>query len=507
TVSGSGAGVVVLKRLEDALADGDRIRAVIRGSAVNNDGARKAGFTAPSAEGQGRVIAEALAVAGVTAHSVSYVEAHGSGTPLGDTIEVAALNRVFAAVTEPRGCALGSVKTNLGHLDAAAGVAGLVKTVLALEHGALPASLHFEEPNPRLRLDEGPFYVNTRLSPWPTGPEPRRAGVSAFGLGGTNAHLILEEAPAAETPAPSRPWQLLLISTRTPTALEAATDRLSAHLAAHPEQDFADVAYTSKLGRRAFQHRRILVCRDRADASAALAGRDPSRLLSGAEEMAGRPVAFAFPGLGEHYPEMGRGLYEQERGFRERIDLCAELLLPLLGTDLRQLLYPARSAEHRSPAAKGGVDLRAMLGRSGEEGAGHTENLLDRTAFAHPALFAVEYALAGLWQDWGIVPQAVVGYSLGEYVAACVAGIFSLEDALLLVARRAQMIEELPVGAMLAVPLAAAALPELLGPELAPELAIAAVNGPQVTVVSGTPAAVAELESRLAARGLSGRRL
>jgi amino acid adenylation domain-containing protein len=503
TVNGSGTGVVVLKRLEDALADGDRIRAVIRGSAVNNDGSRKAGFTAPSAEGQGRVIAEALAVAGVPAQSISYVEAHGSGTPLGDSIEVAALTRVFASVTAPRSCGLGSAKTSLGHLDAAAGVAGLVKTALALEHRALPASLNCEEPSPRLRLDEGPFYVNTRLSPWPAGPGPRRAGVSAFGLGGTNAHLVLEEAPEAEASSPSRPWQLLLLSARTPTALEAATDRLSAHLAAHPEQDLADVAFTAKLGRRAFQHRRMLVCRDRADASTALAGRDPGRLLSGAEEMAGRPVAFAFPGLGEHYPEMGRGLYEQERGFRERIDLCAELLLPLLGTDLRELLYPARSAKHRGAPAGGGVDLRAMLGRGG--GAG-TDSPLDRTAFAHPALFAVEVALAGLWQDWGIVPQAVVGYSLGEYAAACIAGVFSLEDALLLVARRAQMIEELPEGAMLAVPLAPAELGGLLGPDLA-DLAVAAVNGPRVSVVAGPTATVAELESRLAAQGLAGRRL
>jgi phthiocerol/phenolphthiocerol synthesis type-I polyketide synthase E len=502
TVNGSGAGVVVLKRLEDAIRDSDTVRAVIRGSAVNNDGSRKAGFTAPSAEGQGRVIAEALAVAGVPARSISYVEAHGSGTPLGDSIEVAALSRVFASVTEPRSCALGSVKTSLGHLDAAAGAAGLIKTALSLEHRALPASLNFEEPNPRLHLDKGPFYVNTRLRPWPEGSGPRRAGVSAFGLGGTNAHLVLEEAPEAEPSGPSRPWQLLLLSARTPTALEAATDRLSAHLDSHPEQDFADVAWTAKLGRRAFPHRRMLVCRDRDDARAALAGRDPGRLLTGAEEMAGRPVAFVFPGLGEHYPDMGRGLYEQEPGFRERIDHCAELLLPLLGTDLREVLYPPRPAAHRQTPT-GGADLRAMLGRGGE---GIGESPLDRTAFAHPALFAVEVALAGLWQDWGIVPQAVAGYSLGEYAAACIAGVFSLEDALLLVARRAQMIEELPEGAMLAVPLAPEELGDLLGPDLG-DLAVAAVNGPRVSVAAGPTAAVAELESRLAAQGLAVRRL
>ena len=502
TVTGSGVGVVVLKRLEDALADGDRIRAVIRGSAVNNDGSHKAGFTAPSSEGQGRVIAEALAVAGVAPRTLSYVEAHGSGTPLGDTIEVAALSRVFAAVTGPRRCALGSVKTNLGHLDAAAGIAGLIKTALALEHRALPPSLHFEEPSPRLRLDEGPFYVPTRLSPWPAGPAPRRAGVSSFGLGGTNVHVVLEEAPEVPEPAPSRPWQLLLLSARTPGALEAATDRMSAHLAAHPEQDFADVAYTTQVGRRAFPQRRMLVCRDRLDAAAALAGRDPGRLLSGAEEMAGRPVAFVFPGLGEHHPEMGRGLYEQEPGFRERIDRCAELLLPVLGADLREVLYPARSTAHRGTAAPGGVDLRALLGR-GPAAAADTDGRLDRTAWAHPALFAVEIALAGLWQDFGIVPQAVMGYSLGEYAAACIAGVFSLEDALLLVARRAQMIEELPEGAMLAVPLAAAEVHDLLGGGLA----LAAANGPRVSVVAGPPAEVEQLESRLAAQGLACRRL
>jgi amino acid adenylation domain-containing protein/non-ribosomal peptide synthase protein (TIGR01720 family) len=501
TVGGSGVGVVVLKRLEDAMAAGDHIRAVILGSAVNNDGSHKAGFTAPSVEGQGRVIAEALAVAGVEARSISYVEAHGSGTPLGDTIEVAALTRVFAAAAEPRSCALGSVKTSLGHLDAAAGVAGLIKTALALEHRELPASLNFEEPGPRLRLDEGPFYVNTRLIPWPAGSGPRRAGVSSFGLGGTNAHLVLEEAPVAETPGASRSWQLLLLSARTPTALEAATDRLSAHLGAHPEQDFADVAYTSKVGRRAFRHRRMLVCRDRGNAGAALAGRDPRRLLTGAKEMADRPVAFVFPGLGEHHPEMGRGLYDREEGFRWRMDRCAELLLPLLGTDLREVLYPATpSGEPRGAAATAGVDLAAMLGRRPTAGG---DDRLDRTAFAHPALFAVEYALAGLWMDWGVQPQAVAGYSLGEYVAACIAGVFSLEDALLLVARRAQMIEELPAGAMLAVPLAAARLRDRLGADLA----VAAINGPEVSVVAGTPAAVAELEGRLAAEGVSCRPL
>src|SRR3954468_15889868 len=307
TVTGSGAGVVVLKRLAEALEDGDNILAVIRGSAINNDGSAKVGFTAPSVEGQGAVISEARAAAGVSPDTIGYVEAHGTGTALGDPIEVTALNKAFGLGGEAgESCALGSVKSNIGHLDTASGVAGLIKTVLVLQNRAIPGSLHFTAPNPEIDFASGPFRVVQALTEWPEGAGPRRAGVSSFGIGGTNAHAVLEGAPAPEPSGASRPWQLLLLSARTPTALEAITDNLARHLEEHPEQAFADVAYTAQVGRKALKHRRFLVCRDREDAVAALRSRDPQRLFTLAQEGRERPVAFLFPGQGAQYAGMGK---------------------------------------------------------------------------------------------------------------------------------------------------------------------------------------------------------
>ncbi|HEY0552880.1 MAG TPA: type I polyketide synthase, partial [Thermoanaerobaculia bacterium] len=319
-VEGNGCGVVALKRLSDALADGDRIHAVIRGSAVNNDGAGKVGFTAPSVEGQAEVISESLLMAGVEPATIGYVEAHGSGTPLGDPIEVAALTQAFrAAGAEGEGfCALGSVKTNLGHCNTAAGVAGLIKATLALEHRTVPPSLHFETPNPQLGLAASPFYVPTRATAWERGEEPRRAGVSSFGLGGTNAHLVLEEAPEpAPGDPPARPAQLLVLSARTATALDAAAARLADRLEADPALDLADVAWTLQVGRQEFEHRRIAVARDREGAVVAL--RDPRALAGRTEGVGGsgaRPVVFLFPGLGDQRIDMARELYETESAFR-----------------------------------------------------------------------------------------------------------------------------------------------------------------------------------------------
>ncbi|HVR96680.1 MAG TPA: type I polyketide synthase, partial [Thermoanaerobaculia bacterium] len=309
---GEGVGVVALKRLSEALADGDTIHAVIRGTAMNNDGSGKVGYTAPSVEGQAEVISFAQSIAGVDPDSVQYVETHGSATPLGDPIEVTALTQAFRARTDRRGfCALGSVKTNVGHLEAAAGVAGLLKTVLALENKVIPPSLHFETPNPSIDFDSSPFYVITEARDWPAGEGPRRAGVSSFGMGGTNVHAVLEEAPEPELAAPSRPWQLLVLSARSEAALDAATANLAGHLEDrdHDLADIADVAYTLQVGRRAFTHRRILVCKDRDDALAALRSGDPRRLLSASPETARRPVVWMCSGLGEHYPGMGAGLY------------------------------------------------------------------------------------------------------------------------------------------------------------------------------------------------------
>ncbi|HEX8694827.1 MAG TPA: beta-ketoacyl synthase N-terminal-like domain-containing protein [Longimicrobium sp.] len=500
TVGGFGVALVVLRRLADALADGDTIRAVVRGSAVNNDGAQKVGFTAPSVEGQAAVIEEALAVAGVPPETVGYVEGHGSGTDLGDPVEVAALAQAFGPAPRRQSCVLGSVKTSIGHLDAAAGAAGLIKTALAVEHGEIPPTLHFTAPNPRIDFASTPFYVSAELRPWPAGATPRRAGVSSFGIGGTNAHVVLEQAPPAPPRAPSRPWQLLTLSARTPAALEAATDRLAAHLRAHPEQALADVAWTLQAGRRAWEHRRALVARDPADAAAALEARAPDRLIGGEASGGARPVDFLFPGVGSHYPGMGRGLYDAVPAFRETVDRCAELLLPRLGVDLREVLYPAGApAEEEGPV---GVDLRAMLRR----GAGAPDPAAERlngTRLAQPALFVVEYALARLWMRWGARPRAMIGHSLGEYVAATVAGVWSLEDALMLVAERARLIEELPEGGMMGV-----ALPDHeVRPLLRDGLCVGTLNGPGVTVVSGPPAALDALAAELAERGVVVRRL
>jgi amino acid adenylation domain-containing protein len=485
-VSGHGAGVVVLKRLADALADGDTVYAVIKGSACNNDGSLKVSFSAPSVEGQVDVYRQAYANAGVDPRTVSYVECHGTGTALGDPIEIAALSRVFSAGSDGKDerrnyCAIGSLKTNIGHLDTAAGVCGLIKAALALHHGAIPPSLHFESPNPRIDFAGSPFFVNTELRPWPAGT--RRAGVTSLGMGGTNAHVVLEEAPAA-TPenaaSGSRPHQLLLLSAKSAAALERATGRLADHLRDHPEADLADVAFTLTHGRKPFQHRRALLASDLADAATALETLDPERLLTTAPEAGDRPVAFLFPGQGAQYLGMGRGLYDSEPGFRADVDLCCRLLLPHLGLDLREMLFqPAGDADEAAAERLQGTQL------------------------AQAALFVVSWATARLWMSWGVRPEAMLGHSIGEYVAACLAGVFSLEDALAVVAVRGRLMSQMPPGAMLGVPLPEAAVLPLLGEELS----LAAVNRPAVSVVSGPVEAIEELSARLALQGLSCRRL
>ena len=483
TVSGSGLGVVVLKPLGDALAAGDHIHAVIRGSSINNDGSTKVGYTAPSVEGQAAVIAAAQERAGVEADDISYVEAHGTGTPLGDPIEIAALRQAFRASSGRRDpCALGSVKTNIGHLDAAAGVAGLIKTVLALEHEEIPPSLHFEQPNPQIDFAAGPFRVSTALTPWRRSGVPRRAGVSSFGIGGTNAHLVLEEAPRQPAAEPSRPLQLLVLSARSEAALEAVTDNLAGYLGDHPEADLADVAYTYQVGRRAMPYRRTLLARDTADAAAVLAGREPSRVLTLHQERGRRrPVAFLFPGQGAQHPGMGGELYRTEPTFRAAVDACSESLIRHLdGLDLRRALYP--------------------------ETAGEPTPSLEDTRLAQPALFTVEYALACLWREWGVEPEAMLGHSIGEYVAACLAGVFSLADALALVAARGRLMQALPRGAMLAVPLSEEEVLSL--PGLANgRLSLAAVNAPSLSVVSGPEEEIEALRARLLEHGIEGRRL
>lgn len=475
TVSGSGVGIVVVKRLADALADGDCIHAVIKGSAINNDGSLKIGYTAPGVNGQTRVIRAAQIMAEVDAETITYVETHGTGTSLGDPIEIDALTQAFRMSTDKKGfCAIGSVKTNIGHLDTAAGVTGLIKTVLALKHKMLPPSLHFEQPNPQIDFVNSPFYVNQTLAEWHAGSVPRRAGVSSFGIGGTNAHIILEEAPTVEAIPSTKPYHLVVLSAKTPSALVIASTNLSAYCKQHPDGTLADVAYTLQTGRKALSYRRMLVCRDLQELGQKLEAQEaqqvPMQFCEGREN----PVVFMFPGGGAQYVHMAAELYQTEPYFRTQVDVCTELLRPHLGVDLRHILYPE-------------------VGRLEE-----ATKQLQRTSIALPALFVVEYALARLWMAWGMIPQALIGHSLGEYTAACLAGVFSLEDALALVALRSKLFEEMPRGAMLSIPLPEREVQALLDEKLS----LAAINGPSQCVVAGSAEAVEALAKLLLKRDL-----
>ncbi len=467
TVFGSGAGVVLLKRLSQAVADGDYIHAVIAGIATNNDGAGKVGFTAPSVGGQVACIRDAQAQAAFPPASIGYVEAHGTATPLGDPIEFAGLRQVFGADGH---CVLGSVKGNVGHLDAAAGVTGLLKAAMAVEHATIPGTLHFTTPNPAMSLAGTPFSITAQTQPWP-GPAPRRAAVSAFGVGGTNAHAVLDQAPAASAPAAARPHQVLVLSARSAAALDAARARLATHLAMHPDQGLADVAYTLQTGRRRFAHRLTVAASGHADALAAL---EDGRAASG--HGGGGTVAFLFPGQGAQYPDMGRALFDGEPAFRAAVDQCADILQPLLGLDLRTILYPNDNA---------------------------AKDALLNTSLAQPALFTIGYATAQLWLSWGVRPAAMLGHSVGEFVAACLAGVFSLEDALALIAARGRLMAGMPGGAMVAVRLPEAELLPLLGPSVD----LAAINAPALTVAAGPHHAAEALEAELTRRGVMHRRL
>lgn len=477
TVGGNGVGIVVLKRLRDAIADGDCVHAVIKGAAINNDGAVKVGYTAPSIEGQAQVVAMAHAAGRIDPRSVTFVEAHGTATDLGDPIEVAALTQAFRLGTRDRGfCALASVKANVGHLDTAAGVAGLIKTVLALEHRQIPPAVHFDQPNPKIDFAQSPFFVNTQLLEWAAHGSPRRAGVSSFGIGGTNAHVVVEEAPVVGRQPSHRSAELLVLSARSSAALETMTSNLATHLARHPDIDLADVAYTLQTGRRAFRVRRAVVCRDVADAVRAL--RDTAAWTNVAPA-ASPSVAFMFAGQGPQHVRMAEGLYRHEPSFRAELDRCADWLAPRIGVDIRAWLYPP--SQHGAEASP----------------------LLVQVPVAHATVFAVEYAMARLWMEWGVHPQAMIGHSLGEYVAACLADVFSLEDALATVVTRATLMESLPQGAMLAVPVTEGDVTNLTKGAVS----VAAVNGPSLCVASGPLAAIAALEDTLTARGLETRRL
>lgn len=487
TVFGSGAGVVVLRRLQDALDDGDTIHAVILGSAVNNDGAGKVSYLAPSVDGHAKAVTEALSAAGVTADTIGFVEAHGTGTPIGDPIEVAALTQAFRASAPriaPAACALGSVKSNLGHLDTAAGVASLIKASLAVRDGRIPPTLHFERPNPLLQLDASPFFVNDTLAVWPLPIGPRRAGISSLGVGGTNAHVIVQQPPAQEPSGPSRAQQLLVLSARSATALDDATRQLVEYLEAASEPDLAhlaDTAHTLRLGRRRFSHRRAVVCATAEQAIENLATGQGASLSHHVTDAARRPVAFLFAGGGMQYPNMGRTLYEREAVFREAADACFDHARTdtEFDFDLRSLLY-------------GDAALEATAAET-----------LRRPSRALPVLFTVQYAQARLWMSWGIQPSALLGHSMGEYTAACLAGVMSPDDALSLVALRGRLFETLPPGAMLSVGLGEAPLRR----RLPDALSIAALNAPEASVVAGPTEAIAAFAQSLTADGVPCRRI
>jgi phthiocerol/phenolphthiocerol synthesis type-I polyketide synthase E len=486
TIFGSGAGVVVLKRLQDALEDGDSIYSVIRGTAMNNDGSSKSSFTAPGMQGQVRVVREALRNARVSPESISYIECHATGTLLGDAIEVRALSKAFGAGKEGT-CALGSVKSNVGHLDAAAGVAGLIKTTLCLRNRVLPPSLHFRQANPQIDFTGTPFYVNTSLRPWVArNGEPLRAGVSAFGVGGTNAHVVVEEAPKAAPGAPGRAWQLLPLSARSEKALGRMAGRLATHLQQHEDLELADVAYTLQVGRTRFDRRSTVVCSSSAEAIDLLqqveAGVETWNITESDPDNPnpdqGIPsVAFLFPGQGAQYKGMASDLYKEEPVFRQHMDECSDLLRQHLGLELTQLLY----------------------GGSKE----HDENL-QQTWLTQPALLAVEFAMTKLWQSWGIKPDALLGHSLGEYTSACVSGVMQLEDALRLVAVRGRLMQQTQRGAMLGVGLGAQPLRDQI--QLG-GLDLAAINAPDLCTVAGPEEQIAELEKTLRGRNVNCHRL
>jgi amino acid adenylation domain-containing protein len=485
-IIGEGCGVVVLKRLEHAAAGGDYIHAVIKGTAINNDGIRKVGYTAPSVTGQAEVIQVTHQVAEVEPESITYLETHGTGTILGDPIEIRALTRAFK--TDKKGyCAVGSVKTNIGHLASAAGVASFIKTVLALKYRSIPPSLHVETPNPEIDFENSPFFVNNRLREWKTNGYPLRAGISSFGIGGTNAHIILEEwSPQPSPGASNRDFQLVLISAKTPTALERMTENLVDYLKENPGVNLADVAYTLQVGRRAFPCKKMTVCPNAnvEEVIAELSSTDSRKVHTFSSEEGEKQVVFMFCGQGAHYIDMGLELYQKEPLFRRQMDRCFDILRPLMDYDLREVFLPGlhSTSSYSSPGGK--------------------DELIHRQDLSQPMFFVFEFALAQLLMKWGIKPDAMIGYSIGEYAAAHLAGVFSLEDALTLVALRGKLMQQLPPGVMLSVPVPE----EELRPLLNKELSLAAVNEP-TCIVAGSNGAIGAFERTLREKKYMCRRL
>ncbi|MCP4119511.1 MAG: amino acid adenylation domain-containing protein [Desulfobacteraceae bacterium] len=483
---GNGVGVVLLKRLEDAIEDKDHIYAVIGGTAVNNDGAYKTGYTTPSVEGQANVIREAISIAQVQCESISYIETHGTGTELGDPIEIEAINGVFKTETARTGfCAIGSVKSNIGHLDAAAGIASFIKTVLSLKHGQIPPSLNFTEPNPKLDFQQTPFYVNTRLTEWERGETPRRAGVSSFGFGGTNAHVILEQAPErpSESKTFKRPLQLMALSAKSRDALNRQISRYQSFFVKNPGLDIDDICFTANAGRNHFPHRFATMADStdnlRAQLSAAARDGEPRNSFeSVVQNETGQGVAFLFTGQGSQYSGMGRTLYNTQPYFKKEMDKCDGILKEHLGRSILSIMFEDQNS-----------------------------SALDETAYSQPALFALEYSLARMWLSWGIEPDVVMGHSVGEYVAACISGVFSLEDGLKLIAERGRLMQDVPGdGAMFSVFAREELIRDIIQP-YSDEVSLAAINGPLQTVISGSLTALEKITADLASQNIVSRRL
>lgn len=493
TIFSDGAGVVLLKARSAAERDGDTIYGIIKGVGVNNDGSGKGSFTAPNAEGQAGAIRMALTDAQIEPSTISYVEAHGTATPLGDPIEVEGLTMAFGGISQKQFCALGSIKSNLGHLTAAAGVAGLIKTTLALYHRQLPASLGFSTPNPVIAFADSPFYVNDTHRDW-VSSGPRRAGVSSFGVGGTNVHVVLEEhiptgaVEVVSSSASQRPVHLAVWSAKSRQSLTTYAAHLAGYLRQHPDQPIADVAYTLQNRQPTFAHRRFVLAGSQTELMQALlapatpqtihspSDGNPASQLPGSTDVG--PLVMLFPGQGAQYLNMGRELYENELVYRQAIDTCADELMSHLGLDIRQVLYPDTIDEDATQRLK-------------------------NTLYTQPALFVTEYALARLWQSWGIEPGVYCGHSIGEFVAAHLAGVFTLPDVLALIADRGRLISDLPGGSMLSVRLDAEAISAMLPSSLS----LAAINSRQLCVVAGPDDTIAEFARQLNEKGIANRLL
>ncbi|QQS37255.1 MAG: SDR family oxidoreductase [Ignavibacteriales bacterium] len=480
TIFGSGTGVVVLRRIQDAINDGDIIHGVIKATAINNDGSMKVGYLAPSVDGQSQAIVEALTIADINPETITYIETHGTGTAIGDPIEITALTEAFKKFTKKnKYCRIGSLKTNIGHLDTAAGVAGFIKTILALKHKQIPASLNFEKPNPQINFENSPFYVNDKLSDWTISNIPRRAGVSSLGVGGTNAHVIVEEAPALQSSGTSKPYQLLVWSARNQASIDGVTKKFIDFFEEEKEVNLADTSFTLQTGRKEFSARQILVAKNTSEAREILIQKDPKRLFRNIHEGQEPSVVFMFPGGGAQYPNMGLELYIHQNVYREELDKCLSILKSKFNLDLQPLFFPEADKVEEA-AAQLQKPLNSIL-----------------------SIFITEFALAKMWISWGIKPSSMTGHSMGEYAAACISDVMSLEDALALVELRGRIFEKMPEGGMLSVPLPEAEVLTYTNENLS----VAVVNGESTTVLSGTVDSISEAEIKLKADGVDANRI